>query len=284
MEVSNIYGPIITDTEVVLGIGNYNNIHGLLTHNPMNNILQMKSVDDIISIIELVIVYEGNGQLSLAVKGTTDSFIGVCNPNNGTVTACISKEKTYFTLEFSVVDKFLRNKILSGALYSLRVTIDSKEYTVTWKIDGFANGDLIIFLPMTWYERSVGGVCNKWSDTAILLDKLKQSKFRGYTNSTWCEQLPTLTHCTEDHICGKCLGNCEQNNHICYPVANGNFVCKPVDNTLDIVASETNNKTEATPETNNNGPILFITVLLIIMLLLVLSLKYYSPTSKYTLL
>lgn len=272
MDVSNIYGPIINGSEVALAIGNYNNVHGLLTY-IAGDTLQMKSLSNVVSpvIIELVLNYSTDNKFSLGVKGT-DTYIGVESPQlvgeMRTVTAAITNVKTYFTLDFSTVDKLPRNKILSGVLYSLRTVVGEQQYTVNWKIQGFADGDLVIFLPTTWYERAElkagllaepraelkaelraetkagllaelraeTNTCNKWTDTPILLDKLNQLRFRGYTNQKWCEQLPTLTHCTADSNCGKCLGNCHRNDHICYPDTNGNFVCGIIDDTQDIVA------------------------------------------------
>lgn len=266
MDVSNIYGPIINGSEVALAIGNYNNIHGLLTY-ITGDALQMKSLASVISptIIELVLEYSTN-KFSLAVKGT-DMYIGVESPQLvgklRTVIAAITNTKTYFTLDFSAVDKLPRNKILSGVLYSLRTVIGEQQYTVTWKIQGFDNGDLVIFLPTTWYEKAELNSCNKWSDTPILLDKLNQLRFRGYTNQKWCEQLPTLTHCTADSNCGKCLGNCHHNDHICYPDTNGNFICGPQDDSKDIVVIDTTSSTSRVTATwIALGAILIIVVLL----------------------
>lgn len=291
MEVSNIYGPISNNTEVVLAIGNYNNIHGLLTYvNRVGNtnILQMKPLADVMSpmIIELVVNYSSDSRFTLAIKGT-DNYIGVEDarlvnkvgevPQIRNVTTCISSTKTYFTLDFSVVDRLPRNKILSGVLYSLRTSIGEQQYTVTWRIKDFANGDLMIFLPTTWYEQrqELDNIitCQKFSETPILLDKLNQLRFRGYTNSKWCEQLPTLTHCTEDSNCGKCLGNCHHTNHICYPDINGNFICALSNEDLDILqvtmSSSTTSINTIRSETRTIVTWIVMGVILIIVLLLV---------------
>jgi hypothetical protein len=274
MDVSNIYGPIVDDAEVVLAIGNYNNIHGLLTH-IANDVLQIKSLSDIIAptIIELVLTYEPNNKFSLAVKGT-NMYIGVESPQSvgetRTVTAVVSDTKTYFTLDFSAVDKLPRNKILSGVLYSLRTTVGERQYTVTWRIQGFANGDLVIFLPTTWYEEDTAqNICTKWSDTPILLDRFNQLRFRGYANQKWCEQLPTLTHCTIDSNCGKCLGNCHNTNHICYPDTNNNFVCGPQDDSKDIVAPDTTNSSDTSSISRTTATWIAVGAILIVVALLV---------------
>ena len=285
MEVSNIYGPISNNAEVVVAIGNYNNIHGLLTHvgnidNTTVNVLQMKPLADVMSpmILELVVNYSSDSKFTLGIKGT-DKFIGVEDarlitkvnqvPEIRNVTACISSTKTYFMLDFSIVDRLPRNKILSGVLYSLRTIIGEQQYTVTWRIKDFANGDLMIFLPATWYERSTDSntnSCQRFSDTPILLDKLNQLRFRGYTNAKWCEQLPTLTHCTEDSNCGKCLGNCHHSDHICYPDSNGNFICAPPNDNLDIVQATTDTTSNAT---RTIATWIVLGAMLIIILLLV---------------
>lgn len=277
MDVSNIYGPVDNGAEVILAIGHYNNIHGLLTHVP-NDVLQMKSLADIISpaIIELVLTYNTDNKFSLAVKDT-DMYIGVESPQNETrtVTAVVSDIKTYFSLDFSAVDKTPRNKILSGVLCSLHTVINDQQYTVTWRIRGFANGDLIIFLPTTWYEKDTN-VCIKRFDTPILLDKLNQLRFRGYTNQKWCEQLPSLTHCTGNNKCGKCLGNCHQNDHICYPDTNGSFICGPSDDSKDIVDSITTANTTSSIS-RSTATWLAVGAIIIIVSLLVYGLvrKYY---------
>ena len=269
MDVSNIYGPIDNDAEVVLAMGNYNNIHGLLTYITGDE-LQMKSLANAVSpiVAELVLSYNSDGRFSLALKGT-ELYIGVESPQligeTRTVTATVTSTKTYFSLDFSAIDKLPRTKILSGVLYALHTIIGEYNYTVTWKIQGFVNGDLVIFLPTTWYEKTNTSTCNKWSDTPILLDRLNQLRFRGYTNQKWCEQLPTLTHCTADSNCGKCLGNCHRKDHICYPDSNGNFVCGPHDNNKDII-EVTNNTTTAT----NNIVAIWIAVGAVICVILLL--------------
>lgn len=289
MEVSNIYGPISNNTEVVLAIGNYNNIHGLLTYISNSNILQMNPLADIISpmILELIVNYSSdssntlNNKFTLAIKGT-DKFIGVEDarliskigeaPQIRNVTTCISSTKTYFTLDFSVVDRLPRNKILSGVLYSLRTIIGEQQYTVTWRIKDFANGDLMIFLPTTWYERhekfNDTNTCQRFSETPILLDKLNQLRFRGYTNAKWCEQLPTLTHCTADSNCGKCLGNCHHSDHICYPDSNGNFICSSPNDVVDILQVTSGTNTVSTT-TRTIATWIVLGAILIIILLLV---------------
>lgn len=277
MDVSNIYGPITNDTEVILAIGHYNNVHGLLTHIP-NDVLQMRSLANIIAptIIELILTYHSDNKFSLGVKGT-NMYIGVESPQNETrtVTAVVSDIKTFFSLDFSAVDKIPRSKILSGVLYSLRTTINEQQYTVTWRIQGFANGDLIIFLPTTWYEKDVD-ICIKRSDTPILLDKLNKLRFRGYTNQKWCEQLPSLTHCTTDNYCGKCLGNCYQNNQICYPDINGSFICGPSDDNKDIV-DPTTSTTTTSSISRSTATWIAVGAIIIIVALLVYGLarKYY---------
>jgi hypothetical protein len=164
MNVVDIYGHIANKSELILGVGNYNNIHGLLTYFPSEDLLQMRSLPETItpSVIQLVLTYEtpsiaeDNNRVyfSLAVKDT-DKYINIRvepNEDHKVACTCISPKKAFFWIDYSSIDKFPRSQILAGALYSLQTTFGEQNYVVSWKIQGFSNGDLVIFLPTTWYE------------------------------------------------------------------------------------------------------------------------------------
>lgn len=251
MDIVDIYGHIPDKSEIIMGIGNYNNIHGLLTYHINENTLQMKLLSEIVtsSILQLTIKYEtpSTGDnldrvyFSLAVKdilktSTTknlDKYVNIrIEPDGNNKIACayISHEKALFWIDYSNIDKVPRSQLLAGALYSLQTSFGEQNYVVSWKIQGNPNGDLIIFIPTTWYERIVPeNICQKNNGIATLFERLNQISFKGYTTYQWCEDATNITHCTEGNYCGECLGQCNDANDICYlntdKIYTSNFIC-----------------------------------------------------------
>lgn len=239
--IVDIYGHIPDKSELVLGVGNYNNIHGLLTYFPVDDLLQMRSLPEIItpSLIELVLTYEKPSSVNitervyftLGVKGT-NNYININIELDGDRTvacACISQEKAFFWIDYSNIDKIPRSQLLAGALYSLQTKFGEQDYVVSWKIHGFSNGDLVIFLPTTWYEpisqdsdNTSKVFCQAQTGVITLFERLNQIGFKGYTNQQWCEDVPFITHCTENKQCGECLGQCRDPSDICYINYNSN--------------------------------------------------------------
>ena len=251
MEAVDIYGHIRDNSTVLIGVGNYNNIHGLACYYPSDDILQIRSMPDIMtpSVIEVIVRYErptasmsssksaktskgGKVYFFLEVKnnyaGETSRYINVdidVEDGKKVATAMVSTEKAYFTIDYSSVDKTPRDKLLAGALYSLQTTFGEQDYVVSWKINGFSNGDLIIFLPTTWYE-NVGGSCETRMGAGALVDSLNQLKFKGYTTQQWCESGSHVVNCHDNNMCGECFGPCQNPDDICWP--NGDrFICGP---------------------------------------------------------
>ena len=258
MDVVDIYGHIPNKSNIILAVGNYNNIHGLLTYFPTEDLLQMRSLPEIItsSVIELILAYEkplstnktDRVYFTLSTKDTSlsNKFINIkieIDGDHKVAFACLSSEKCFFWIDYSSIDVTPRSQLLSGVLYSLQTSFGEQDYTVSWKIKGFSNnnksiiehlnspnGDLVIFLPTTWYELIPDSqiLCQSITGTSILIDRLNQLNFKGYTTQQWCEEVPHVIHCTDDKQCGECLGYCGDSNHICYmnlDATGDKFVC-----------------------------------------------------------
>lgn len=230
MDIVDIYGQIFDKSEIIIAVGNYNSIHGVASYNPSNNLLQISSLSDVDSdlVLELIINHESlkptnRLYFSLIVKDT-NNFINV-NISNNVATACIGSNKAIFWVDYSSIDHIPRPQLFSGVLYCLYTIVNNKAYPVTWTIDGFPNGDLVIFLPTTWYEFQ--NSCQIFTGTRTLIENLNQLKFKGYTNLEWCENMASVTHCVNES-CGDCLGNCDSETENCYySHINNKFVCLP---------------------------------------------------------
>ena len=229
MDIVNIYGPLNNNAKVVLGVGNYNNIHGLLTYFPIEDELQMRPLPDVItpSVLELILSYEPDNKkyFSLQIKDS-NQYIGVkieTDNNTHIAVASIRDVKTLFWMDYSSVDKVPREQILSGVLYSLQTSFGEQDYPVSWKIHGFTNGNLILIIPITWYEKNTD-ICEEKTGTMLLVERLNQLSFKGYTTESWCQDSSFVTHCNNGDECGKCLGPCSDPNHICYPEQN-KYLC-----------------------------------------------------------
>ena len=242
--VVDIYGHIPDKTEILIGVGNYNNVHGLLTYFPVEDLLQMRTLSEVItpSVLQLVLTYERPSHVnktnrvyfSLAVKGfdANQKYINVkieLDNDKKVACACLAPDKAFFWIDYSSIDNTPRSQLLAGALYSLQTTFGEQDYVVSWKIQGFSNGDLVIFLPTTWYEQE-GDFCQVKNGATILIESLHQLGFKGYTTQRWSEDVTQVIHCTDDRQCGECLGPCPDPKHICYPnLTSGNlgkkFIC-----------------------------------------------------------
>lgn len=265
----NIYGHIPDRSELVIGIGDYNNIHGLLTYLQEKDSLQIQKIPDIVdvSVLELVLIYErpltdistNRVYFSLGVKDIRDDeetrltpilklqtptkYINVkieLNDDKPVACACLSPEKAFFWIDYSSIDKIPRSQLLAGSLYALKTIFGEQEYMVSWKISGISSllstdiskpliqfdnqlnilGNLIMFLPTTWYERSLvstnASFCERHSNIHTLIQNLSQLNFKGYTTQQWCEEVPAVNYCTMNDQCGDCLGQCQDPNTICY--------------------------------------------------------------------
>jgi hypothetical protein len=282
MDIVDIYGHIADKSELIAGVGNYNNIHGLLTYFSNEDLLQMRSLPEIAtpSVIQLILTYENpmvaasddKVYFSLNVKGT-NRYVNVKIETDGErklATACISQEKGYFWIDYSIVDKTPRSKLLAGALYSLRTTFGEQDYVVSWKIQGFSHGDLVIFLPLSWYETVTGAFCENKSGLITLVESLNQLKFKGYTTQQWCEDAPHITNCPDGKMCGECMGQCHDLNHICYPDGK-RFVCGGPDNEPKMNQSSLVSFADSTPPSTTGTTATWIAVIAIVIIVALLA-------------
>jgi hypothetical protein len=281
MDPVTIYGLIPDKSSIILGVGNYNSIHGVLTYLPTTDLLQMTSLSNIITptVLELIVTYEtpvnqlnqliqlnqsNKLYFSLMIKNQDQKdeikrgnrYINIRVENNRNV-ACIALEKAIFCVDYSSADRVSRNQLLAGSLYSLQTAFEGVNHIVSWKIHDFSNCDLIVFLPTTWYEADVNASCQMKSGTATLIESLNQSKFKGYSSQDWCVNVPEVVHCIDDKQCGSCLGPCPGDNELCYPNNNG-FTCQSI------------NSQSSTPSTTGtNAALIAIVAIIVIVIFLV---------------
>jgi len=284
MDIVDIYGNISDKSELIMGVGNYNNIHGLLTYFPHDNLLQMRPLPEIItpSVIRVELTYENfvprmnKVFFSLSVKDELYSekkYINVTietDENRKIAVACISEEKSIFWIDYSCIDKTPRSELLAGALYSLKTKINGEDNVVYWRIKGFSNGDLVIFLPTTWYEKDRDDLlCQKKNGIITLVESLNQLGFKGYTTQQWCENVSNVIHCIENTQCGECLGQCQNPDHICYPNINKpkQFICGPPNMEPNLNQLTTISFSE-TSSTTINGTVWIVIIIIIVLLIL----------------
>jgi hypothetical protein len=236
MDIVNVYGYLADKSEVVVAVGNHNNVHGIACYQPLDQVLQIKPLPDVAapSVVEFLIHHENpTGRadknllyFSLALKEPHDDkrWLHIHINKAGVAEAVLSSDKSIFTLSYSAVDKNDRSRILAGSLYSITTIFGEKPYTVSWKVQNFTNGELIMFLPTTWYGADT---CEPSTGLHALLQTLQSDQFRGFVTQEWCHNVPTVTNCNEGVTCGTCMGQCPNPNHLCYPnPEDSNFVCR----------------------------------------------------------
>lgn len=236
MDIVNVYGLLADKSEVVVALGNHNNVHGLACYQPIDQVLQIKPLPDVAvpSVVEFLIVHEkptGRADknvlyFSLALKEAHDDkrWLHIHINKAGVAEAVLSSDKSIFTVSHSAVDKYDRSRLLAGSLYSLATVFGEQAYTVSWKVQNFANGEMIMFLPTTWYG---GETCEPQTGLHDLLHLLQRDQFRGFVSPEWCHNVSTVTNCEDNATCGACMGQCPNPNHVCYPnPEDDNFVCR----------------------------------------------------------
>lgn len=306
MDIVNIYGHILDKSELVIGVGNYNNIHGLCTYSitQSENVLQMQSLPEIASpsVIKLILKYESplgisDNQIYFSLKvSDSDRYININIESDGDrnlAVACLSKDKAYFWIDYSNIDKTPRSQLLAGSLYSLKTSFGEQDYTISWKIKDHSHGDLIIFLPLSWYEiepkepKEPKGpkepkeastppeiTCQNKNGLMTLVEGLNQLTFKGFTTRQWCEDAPRVINCTEGSLCGECMGQCLDLNHICYPnletQSSDKFVCGPpeLEPKMNQSSSVTFTATSAPSTTGTTATWIAVIAIVIIIILL----------------
>ncbi len=275
----NIYGHIEDESKVIIGAGNYNAVHGLLTYSAVDNLFQITPLCNVVTneVLQLMLKYkqEESKVLFTLKLMDTDYYISVDKSNIGDdemIPTAISLEEQYFWIDYSIIDKIPRSKLLSGALYSLKTMVANNEYVVSWKIAGFSDGDLIMFLPTVWYEKesTESNICTLNTGINMLLERLKQISFKGYTTLKWCENINDVYHCSDGEFCGKCLGQCKDEDYICYIHNIHNihkFICGHHPNEPDMI------NPLPPPNTPPNN---IITIIVIIAILIIVGLLAYG--------
>ena len=250
---NNIYGNIIDNQELIISIGNYNNIFSIISNNndsiKINNLNNIN--DDIMSkISRFIINYEQNTQSKGNVKDKNlkftlklqdndilytinntknkqDRYLNIKLLDKDTAIAVISKEPRIFWIEYSTIDNSYRSNLLAGSLYLLATNYNNKKYNVQWKINNDLNGELIIFLPTTWYEKFDDHCKINNGGYIQLIENLKRLSFKGYTTDKWCEEVSHIYNCDIYNKCGDCMGACDDNK-LCLPNLENNnakFLC-----------------------------------------------------------
>ena len=207
-------------------------------------------------------------------KNKKDRYLNIKVINKDTAIAVISEEPRIFWIEYSTIDNSYRSNLLAGSLYLLATNNNNKKYNVQWKINTDLNGELIIFLPTTWYEK-FDDYCKLNTGGYIqLIENLKRLSFKGYTTDKWCEEVSHIYNCDIYNKCGDCMGTCD-GNKICLPNLENNnakFLCddytneeklynyeaitfinddKSLDNKLSDNKSEDNRSSDKYINTNN---------------------------------
>jgi hypothetical protein len=299
---NNIYGNIKDNQELIITIGNYNNIFSIVSNN--NETIQinnLNNINDLTKISRFIIKYEeendkqfkelfgipkgnakqfkGNDKLKLKftlklhdndilytinnTKNKKDKYLNIKLVNKDTAIAVISEKPRIFWIEYSIIDNSYRSNLLAGSLYLLATNYNNKTYNVQWKINNELNGELIIFLPTTWYEKT-DDYCKLHTKGYIqLIDNLKRLSFKGYTTNKWCEEVSYIYNCDINNKCGDCMGSCDDNK-ICLPNLENNnskFICDDYTNEDKLYNYEaitfidnnsTNNNIIDNNDTNNN--------------------------------
>lgn len=237
MDVNNIYGELKDGSSIVIGIGNFNNVHGLGCFLPEKKTFQIRSFANIVTetVSEFILRYESPLQktpkkiyFSLNLKDTPQ-YLSI-DINQGIsdekiALASISEEKTVFSIDYSSVDSpsSYRSKILAGSLFSIETKFGERDYTILWNINGFSNGDLVLFLPLTWYERQHDNICSSYSGIDTLLSRLNSFNFKGFTDDFWCTRYSFFSNCSSNEECGNCFGRCATEGQICTPNPRSGF-------------------------------------------------------------
>jgi hypothetical protein len=160
-------------------------------------------------------------------KNKQDRYLNIKLLDKDTAIAVISNEPRIFWIEYSTIDNSYRSNLLAGSLYLLATNYNNKKYNVLWKINNDLNGELIIFLPTTWYEKFDDYCKINTGGYIQLIENLKRLSFKGYTTDKWCEEVSHIYNCDIYNKCGDCMGTCD-GNKICLPNLENNnakFLC-----------------------------------------------------------
>jgi hypothetical protein len=288
--MSNIYGNLINESEVIIGAGSFNDIHALLTYYPYEDRLLIQSLPDVYphTIISFTLKYENTNSSLLSFSMFSSKYkkylnIVVENINNRIEAfATLSDDKSIFNVDISSIDNKDRKHLLAGALYSIKTNLGEQSYVVNWKIKpydqhdythSFNNtnkvdiGDMIAILPVTWYESDY----LKYSGIDNLVDRLHRLSFKGYTEELWVEKAKNITYCDNGEYCGECMGRCKTSNEIC--VINNSkyspFVCAKTDNIENEQSQLQNQQLQLQTQQTNDSTIIIVVILIMLVVMIV---------------
>lgn len=255
MDIRDIFGPLASGSEVVIGQGEFNVVVGLLTQTQDLG-LGLTKIDEIGSRVVPIFILnrDVNSQnpsassFTLTLKSPMEPkfYLGTAVQPNGTQVATLSSEPTSFAVDTSSVYQSPSNNLLSGALYSLKTTstnttpnpTPSSNDVLFHDTTGFS--EVITILPLTWFNYDNN--CTEESGLPLLKERLGQRRFRAYTDASWCAQ--GILYCPSGSRCGDtfngqlpqgCLGLCGGQTN-CTTNANQQYYC-PVDSATTSTSS-----------------------------------------------
>lgn len=273
-DIVNIYGDILNSSSLLIAGGNFNTVNSLLIQDDEKN-LSFHSTSNILipSILEFMISYEypiaATPNKTYFSLQTGENYLNVSINEKGQAIATLGKEKAIFSLDYSAIDRSPRFSIMAGNLYSLQTIFGEQTYTVTWRFDASTYGNLIMFLPTVWYEEKI---CQPSSGIDILVSRLNQLYFKGFTTNKWCRTTPNIKYCQNGNGCGNCLGYCLDPSQICYssPDTN-NFICGYPQFAPDMTQIEMETEVEEVPPpTTGTGPT-WVAIIIIFIIVILLS-------------
>lgn len=253
MSIVDIYGDLQNDSEIIIGAGNFNQIHGLLTDKLIIDKLDSINIK---SIPKFILSYKIlNRKLYFSLYNRATSMYLYINNNKYPI---LSATPQYMDIEFSCISH--RNtEIFAGTLYSVKFN----NKIISWPVANFSSTELIMFLPTTWYE-NIDGTVQKLDSFHLLLQKIKLNYFKGYTNKYWCESVPNVEYCRYKDSCSNCFGSCPQKQYCSY---DKNFKCEYDDTNQQSV-------TFASDTSSSSSTIIFWIVFVIILFLIFVGLIF----------
>ena len=144
-------------------------------------------------------------------------------------------------------------------------TFKSDDREITWKVSNFANAEIIMLLPLRWYEKDEKNRCVEVEGVENLVKRIKQDSFKGYTSKKWCSRASFIVNCGSGENCGKCMGLCNDVYHICTPYKN-KFICGIASHEQDLMTVDVSFNMKKT--VYNPLAIAFVVFLFIIFVLL----------------
>lgn len=281
--IVNIYGPIANGDRIVIGAGNYNATYGLLSR--IENGIQIQTRDlQPAEVLEFIVDIAGSKfELSLLHAGSDPAqYLNVTLHSDDGVpraTVTLSPHRAYFRISYSNVDSNPRRNLLAGTLYALETTLGDQNLEVWWPIQDLPPGNLVTFLPSSWYEIKES-ICSFETGMSSLLPRLQQLQFKGFSTEQWCQELSHVINCDGESICGECMGPCPNPNHICYKdETTHQFKCGPAAAEPQFLSSNITLAQASEPPTTTGDVATVIAVLIVLLIIGLLAWGLMNNTS-----